>query len=151
MTTTVWRSIVVFLISIMPLVESKGAIVLARLWHLPLWLSGTLCAIGSYIPVPILLYHKQINHKKLTKKLFKIPESVQKYIERYGCWALLFGIAIPFTGLGCWVGALIARTSHMDKLRAAVCIFIGNLIAIILLTGCVHGVLTAVEHLMGLA
>lgn len=150
MVNMVWRSIAVFLMSALPLVESKGAIVVARLWHLPFWLSGTLCVLGSYIPVPILLYHKQINHVHLTKKLWTIPESVQKYIERYGCWALLVLIAIPFTGLGCWLGALIARASHLNKGRAAVCIFLGNLIAIVLLTGCVHGVVTAIEKLLGL-
>lgn len=150
MVDTVWKSIAVFLISTLPLVESKGAILLARLWHLPFWLSGSLCAVGSYIPVPILLFHKQVNHAHLTKKLWTIPDSVQKHIEHYGYWALLVLIAIPFTGLGCWLGALIARTSHMDKGQAAVCIFIGNLIAIILLTGCVHGVVTAIEKLLGL-
>ena len=150
MVDTVWKSIVVFLMSALPFVEGKGAILVARLWHLPFWLSGALCLVGSYIPVLILLYHKQVNHVHLTKKLWTIPESVQKHIERYGCWALLVLIAIPFTGLGCWLGALIARTSHMDKTRAAVCIFIGNLISIVLLTGCVHGVVTAIERLLGL-
>ena len=150
MVNTVWKSIVVFLMSALPLVESKGAILVARLWHLPLWLSGTLCVIGSYMPVPILLYHKQVNHVHLTKKLWTIPESVQKHIERYGCWALLVLIAIPFTGLGCWLGALIARTSHMDKRQSAVCIFIGNLISIILLTGCIHGIVTVIEKLFAL-
>ena len=150
MVDTVCKSIAVVFMSALPLVESKGAVLVARLWRLPLWLSCTLCVIGSYIPVPILLYHKQVNHMHLTKKLWTIPESVQKHIERYGCWALLILIAIPFTGLGCWLGALIARTSHMDKFRAAVCIFIGNLIAIILLTGCIHGAIITVEKLLGL-
>ena len=150
MTQTMWRSAAVLLLSAVPLVESKGAILVARLWRLPFWLSSVLCVIGSYIPVPILLHHKQVNHVHLTKKLWTIPESVQKHIERYGCWALLVLIAIPFTGLGCWLGALIARTSHMDKGRAAVCIFIGNLISIIFLTGCIHGVVTAFERLVEL-
>ena len=150
MIDTLWKSIAVFLISVLPLVESKGAILIARLWHLPFWLSGILCVIGSYIPVPFLLYNKQSSNMRFSKRFFKIPESVQKRIERYGCWALLVLIAIPFTGLGCWLGALIARTSRMEKGRAAVCIFIGNLIAVIFLTGCVHGIITAVEKLFGL-
>ncbi len=150
MITTAWRAVVILLLSALPLVESKGAIVLARLWHLPLWLSGSLCAVGSYIPVPILLYHTKTGRWHLPKKLVKIPASVRKYVERYGCWALLVGIAIPLTGLGCWIGALIARTLHMDKRRSAVCIFIGNVISIAILTGCVHGVATAIENLLGL-
>ena len=147
----VWKSIAVFLLSALPLVESKGAILVARLWHMSFWLSGTLCLIGSYIPVLILLYRKQDNHLHLTRKLWTIPDSLKKYIERYGCWALLVTIAIPFTGMGCWLGALIARSTHMNKNRAAVCIFIGNLIAVILLTGCIHGIVTGVEKLLGLA
>lgn len=150
MVNIVLKSIAVFLMSGLPLVECKGAILIARLWHLPLLLSGALCVLGSYAPVPILLYHAQVNHVHLTKKLWTIPASVQKYIKRYGCWALLVLIAIPFTGLGCWLGALIARTAHMDKNRAALCIFVGNLISNILLTGCVHGVVTSIEKLFGL-
>ena len=82
MIDTVWKSMVVLFMSAVPFVESKGAILAARLWHLPFWLSGALCVIGSYIPVPILLYHKQVNHVHLTKKLWTIPESVQKRIEQ---------------------------------------------------------------------
>ena len=150
MTDLVWRSIVVFCLSAVPLAESKGAILVARLWHLPFWLLVTLCVVGSYIPVLVLLYRKQDNHLHLTKKLWTMPQSLQKYIERYGCWALLVLIAIPFTGMGCWLGALIARAAHMEKNRAAACIFAGNLIAIILLTGCIHGVVTAIEKLLGI-
>ena len=145
-----WREVVIFFMSALPLVESKGAILVARLWRLPFRLSGPLCVIGSYIPVPFLLYFKPNLHLKLRKKLLEIPDSARKYIERYGSWALLVLIAIPFTGMGCWPGALIARATRMDKLRAAVGIFIGNVISVILLTGCVHGIVTAVEHLLGI-
>ena len=136
--------------SALPLVEGKGAVVVARLWHLNLWLSVALCAVGSYLPVPVLLYSKPNLHLKLAKKLGTIPDSARKYIDRYGCWALLVLISIPFTGLGCWLGALIARRTQMNRIRAAVCIFVGNLIAISLLTGCAHGILIAVEKLLGL-
>ena len=146
----IWKSIVVFFMSALPIVESKGAIVVARLWQMPLWLSGSLCAIGSYLPVPVLLFRKPNNHLKLAKKLGKVPDSVRRNIERYGSWALMVFIAIPFTGLGCWLGALIARRTHMEKKRAAIGIFIGNLVAIILLTGCAHGILLAIEKLLGL-
>ena len=150
MTGLVWKSVVVFLTSLLPLVESKGAILLARLWRLPFWLSCTLCVIGSYIPVPVLLYCKQDAHLPLTKKLQSIPNSVQSKLERYGCWALLALIAIPFTGLGCWLGALIARTTNMEKKPAAICIFFGNLIAIILLTGAIHSMIVGIETIFGL-
>ena len=150
MAELIWKSIVIFLFSAVPLSESKGAILLARLWDMPLWLSGTLCMIGSYIPVLILLFSQKTGQGPLFKKLSAIPDSVRKYIERYGCWALLVTIAIPFTGMGCWIGAFIARSSNMDKKRAAICIFFGDLIAVVLLTGCIHGIVTAVEKLIGI-
>ena len=146
----VWKSIVVFLLSAVPLSESKGAILVARLWDMPLWLSGILCMVGSYIPVLILLFGKKIGQGRLFKKLSSIPDSVQRYIEKYGCWALLVTIAIPFTGMGCWIGAFIARSSNMNKKRAALCIFIGDLIAVVLMTGCIHGIVTAIEKLIGI-
>ena len=150
MTGLAWKSAVVFLTSALPLVESKGAIMIARFWHLPFALSCALCMAGSYIPVPVLLFRKPNDHLHLTKKLGTMPDSLKKYIERYGCLALLILIAIPFTGLGCWLSALIARATHMDKKHAAICISIGNLISIILMTGCIHGIVTAIEMLLGL-
>ena len=149
MTGLWWKSAVVFLTSIFPIVESKGAIMLARLWRLPFALSGPLCALGSFIPVPFLLY-RQRSKPPLSKKLWNIPDSLRRYVERYGCWALLLLISVPFTGMGCWLGALVARATHMEKKRAALCIFLGNAIAIALLTGCVHGLVTGVEKLLGL-
>ena len=142
------RSVAVFFISMLPLVESKGAILLARLWRMPFLLSGTLCVVGSYLPVPVLLYRQGDEHVHAAKKHLNIPATVQKYIERYGCWALLVTIAIPFTGMGCWVGALLARATHMEKHKAAVCIFIGNLIAVVIMTGCIHGIVTAIGLLL---
>lgn len=150
MTGLWWKAIVVFLTSALPVVESKGAIMIARLWRLPLWLSGTLCAIGSFLPVPVLLYRQRSAPPRFFKKPWNIPDSVKKYIERYGCWALLVTIAIPFTGMGCWLGALIARAAKLEKTRAALCIFVGNVLAIVFLTGCVHGIITGIEMLLGL-
>ena len=147
---TVWRSILIFLLSAVPLSESKGAIVVARLWHLPFRLSAPLCLAGSFLPVLFLLWWNGNGHLHLPKKLSTVPPSLQKYIDKYGCWALLVTIAIPFTGMGCWLGAFLARAGKMEKKRAALCIFLGDLISVILLTGCVHGVITGLEHLLGL-
>ena len=150
MATTVWHSIAVFLVSMLPLVENKGAIVLAKVFGMPHLLSGILCALGSYIPVPLLLYTNRLNRFGQEQKRKGIPETFRKYIERYGSLALLVLIAIPFTGMGCWLGAALARIMKLNKLKAAVCIFIGNAIAVAILTGAVHGIVVAIEALLGL-
>ena len=147
--TNVWHSITVFFVSMLPLVENKGAIVLAKLFGMPHLLSGVLCAVGSYVPVPILLYTSHGKRLGREQKKKGIPEAFRKYIERFGCPALLVLIAVPFTGMGCWLGAMIARIMKLNKLKAAVCIFIGNCIAVALLTGALHGIVVGVRALIG--
>ena len=146
----VWKSLAVFFISMLPLVENKGAIVLAKFFGMPHLLSGILCALGSYIPVPLLLYTNRLNRFGHQQKTKGIPETFRKYIERYGSLALLVLIAIPFTGMGCWLGAALARAMKLKKHRAAIGIFIGDLIAVALLTGAVHGIVVAVQTLLGI-
>ena len=144
----VWKSLAVFLSSIFPIVECKGAVVLARILGVPHLLAGVLSAIGSFLPVPVVLYTQHGVRLGREQKKKGIPESIRKYVDRYGCLALLVIIAIPFTGMGCWLGAIVARVMHLDKLKAAVCIFIGNVIAVLVMTGCVHGVVTGFRLLM---
>ena len=145
----VWKSLAVYFAALVPLTECKGAVVLARMLGLSHLMTGVLSMAGSYTPVLFLLYTergRQIHMKKQRKSL---PESFQKYLSRYGCWALLVLIAIPFTGMGCWLGAILARAMKLNKVKAAICIFIGNLIAVIVMTGAVHGIVTGVQALLG--
>ncbi len=145
MVTAIWHSIVVYLTAALPLIEGKGAVVLARVLGLPLPLSNVLCIAGSYTPVPFLLYGRR--DPKLPLQIFeKLPKTVRRYVRRYGCWALLVMIAVPFTGLGCWLGALFANTMRLDKRRSALAIFVGNALAILLMTGCLSGVILAFRH-----
>ena len=146
--TMVWKSLAVFFASVLPIVECKGAVVLARFLQVPHVLTVVLCAVGSYLPALFLLYTKRGRELGLQQKKKKgIPEKFRKYLERYGSWALLVLIAIPFTGMGCWLGSMVARIMHMDKNRAAIGIFIGNFIAVLVMTGCVHGIHTGIKLL----
>ena len=140
------QTLAVCLVSMLPLVEGKGAVVLARFFGLSHLYSGVLIIVFSYVPVLFLLYTRTGHRIHLKKQRKSLPESVQKYIQRYGCAALLALIAIPFTGLGCYLGAILARVTKLNKHRAAVCIFIGNAIAIAVMMGCVHGIVLAVQH-----
>ena len=142
-----WKSAAVFFASIFPIIESKGAVVLARVLGVPHLLAGVLSAIGSFVPVPIVLYTQHGHRLGKEQKKKGIPENIRKYIDRYGCVALLMIIAIPFTGMGCWLGAIVARVMKLNKLKSAICIFIGNVIAVLVMTGCVHGVVTGFKLL----
>ena len=146
--TMVTKSLAVFFVSMIPLVEGKGAVLLAKMLKMPLLIENALAIIGSYIPVPFLLYTEWGRKVDFKKQRKEIPERVRKYVQRYGCWALLVIISVPFTGVGCWLSAIMAHAMHMDKHKAAVCIFIGNAIAIILMSGCITGIIAAVKMLI---
>ena len=145
--TMLWKSLVVYFVSVLPFAECKGAIVLARVLQVPHLLAGVVSLIGSYTPVPFLLYTKRGKQMGLEQKKKGIPEKFRTYIQRYGCLALLVMIAIPFTGMGCWIGAMLARIMRLNKLKAAVCIFIGNAIAVLVMSGAVHGIVTGLKLL----
>lgn len=132
----VWRSFFVYIMAAMPLVEGKGAVVIAQLMHMPARLSYVLSLAGSYTPVPFLLYGGWEVPLPWDGKL---PDTFKKFLDRYGCWALLVMVAVPFTGLGVWLASIAARALHLDRHKSALSIFAGNAIAVLLMTGCLSG------------
>ncbi len=147
--TGIWRPVAVYASALLPFIESRGSVLLARVLNLPVRLSSALSIAGSYTPVPFLLYAKKSPKLQSIKKK-EPPENVRRLVRQYGCWALLVLIAMPFTGLGCWLGAIIARAMRLDRRKSAVSIFIGNAIAVLLMTGCLSGVCAAAKGLLGL-
>lgn len=141
----VWRSVMIFFAAALPFVEGKGAVLLARLMHMPARLSYALSVAGSYTPVPFLIYGGWNMPLPGPEKL---PERLRSYAARFGCWALLVLIAVPFTGLGCWLGALAARALKLDKNKSALAIFAGNAIALLLMTGCLSGLFMVLERIL---
>ena len=132
-----WRMIVVFFSSFLPFCESKGSIIIAHMLHLRLVPSGVVSATGAFVPVPFILKSgvpKRSEESVGKKAVFK------KYIEQYGCWALLAMTAIPCTGVGTWLAAILARLTGVDKKKAAVAIFVGNAIATFVMVAIVAGV-----------
>ena len=143
----VWRSLMVYLTAALPMIEGKGAVLLGQIMGMPARWSYMLSVAGSYTPVPFLLYGGW------DIPLFgtdKIPATFRRYVERYGCWTLLVMISIPFTGFGCWLSAIAARALQMDKNKSALAIFVGNAIAILLMTGCLSGLFIALRSLLHL-
>ena len=141
------KSIAVFFTSAIPCMGNQIAVTLAKILHMPKLLSGVLSATGSYTPVPFLLYSKHGEQIEAAAGKKSFPEFIKKYMDRYGCLALLVLIALPFTGLGCFFGAVLARIMHLDKNRSAVCIFIENVIAVLIITGCLSGIVAVIQNI----
>lgn len=132
-----WRMVVVFFSSILPFCESKGSVLLAHMLHLRLVPSGVVSSAGAFVPVPFIL--KSGTNRKSEEAVGK-RATFKKYIEQYGCWALLAMTAIPCTGVGTWIAAILARLTGVDKKKAAAAIFIGNTIATFILIAIIAGV-----------
>ena len=121
------RELAVVLISMVPLVELRGAIELIPL-----------AVIGNMIPIPFLLFfgEKLLDWvcslgplsgfaTKYREKLLGKTGQVTRY-ERLG---LFLFVAIPLPGTGAWSGALIATLLKMPKTKALTSILCGVIIA----------------------
>lgn len=136
--TKIWQMIVVFFSSILPFCESKGSMIIAGMFHLRPVPSGIVSSAGAFVPVPFILKGGRLP-KKAEESAGK-RQFFKDIIRKYGCWALLAVVAIPCTGIGTWLGAIIARLVGVDSKRAAAAIFIGNCIATFVMAALVAGV-----------
>ncbi len=136
--TVMPKELVVFIISMIPLLELRGAILAAGLMNMEFWKTAILVIIGNMLPIPfILLFIKAIfNWMRKIKGLRAIPkfcsEKAMKHadqIEKYGVFGLFLFVAIPLPGTGAWTGALLAVLFSLKPSKALLFIFFGVILA----------------------
>ncbi len=131
------KEFIVFLVSMVPLLELRGSILAAgfmRMEFLPTYIAAVL---GNMLPIPfIFLFIKKIFAWLKTTRLKKIPEKLEAkamsksdQIEKYGYFGLLLFVAIPLPGTGAWTGSLIAVLLGMKTKKSLLFVFLGVLIA----------------------
>ncbi|MGB9609231.1 MAG: COG2426 family protein [Minisyncoccia bacterium] len=130
-----------------PINELRGTIPLAlSVYHLTIWEAFFYSAIGNIIPVFILLFLLPRITNVLMKKSRKIDKFFTWLFERtrkkfykkyslYGDLALTIFVAIPLPLTGAWTGAIAAFLFGIPYWRACGLIFLGVLIAGIIITG----------------
>ena len=138
------KQLIVFIISMLPILELRGGLIAASLLGLPPIESYLIAIIGNIIPVPfiLLLMNKILNameksrfkifnkiHSFLHKKIMKNKDS----IEKYGFWGLVLFVGIPLPGTGAWTGSIIAAFLEMDRKKAFFAILLGMLMASIIM------------------
>lgn len=132
----------VLLISMVPLIEIRGAIPYAVLWGLPLVPSIIVAVIGNMIPVPfIYLFARKVlewgKDKELIGGFFtwcleKGEKGGRKLEEKAGrglYWALFLFVGIPLPGTGAWTGMLAASILDMDFKKSTLAVLSGVLLA----------------------
>ena len=137
------KALFTFLISMVPVIELRAAIPYAIGVGIEPWLACVLAVIGNMIPVPfILLFIRRIfawmkRYEKLGRivdKLEKRAASKSETVKKYELVGLCILVAIPLPGTGAWTGALVAALLEMRIKRALPEIFIGVVIAGIVVT-----------------
>lgn len=143
--------LIVFLISMVPIVELRGAIPVAVANGLNIWISYVICILGNMLPVPfIYLFARKIlvwgSDKKFIGKFFsfcleKGEKGGKKLQSKAGNGlfiALMLFVGIPVPGTGAWTGTLAASLLDMGFKKSTIAVMCGVLIAgIIMGTGSV--------------
>lgn len=116
---TFWGQILMtFLVSMVPIIELRGALPMATGAGLDWRIAIVVAIIGNLVPVPFIIMfirkifawmRKQNNFfGKVVEKLENKAFSKRDIIDKYGPWGLWLFVAIPLPGTGAWTGALIA-------------------------------------------
>lgn len=132
------KELIVFIISLMPILELRGGLIAAALLGLNVVPAFIICLIGNLLPIPFILWliTPIFNWLKKTKHLSKIVDKIEKKalkkkdkIEKAEFFGLLFFVGIPLPGTGGWTGSLIAALIDMDKKKALCAITLGVILA----------------------
>ena len=150
---SVGKEAIVFIISMIPILELRGALLVAGpLLGVPVAKAIPLCIIGNIIPVPFILLlitpvFKWMKGTKLFKpmvdKLESKAMSKSDNIKRYEFWGLVLFVGIPLPGTGAWTGSLIAALLDVDFKKAVLAELLGIAIATVIMSFLSYGLLGA--------
>lgn len=133
--TFIGKIIMTFFISMVPVIELRGAIPIGVGAGLPFWVAVLVSVVGNLVPVPfIIIFIKKIfafMREKMPKldglvtRLENKANSKSETVQRYAFWGLFIFVAIPLPGTGAWTGALIAAMLEMPLKKAFPSILLG--------------------------
>jgi len=152
------KYLIIFFISMVPLIELRGAIPYAVGFGLPLLPSYIICIIGNMVPIPIIyLFARKVliwgKDKKIIGKFFtwcynkgeKGGEKLKEKSKNGIYIALLLFVGIPLPGTGAWTGTLAASFLDLDFKKSIIAVFLGvvlaSIIMIVLSLGIFKGIL----------
>ena len=137
------KYLLIFFVSMVPLLELRGAIPMAVTMDLDYWTALTVCVIGNMLPVPIIyLFARKVllwgAEKKYIGKFFRYfldkgERGGQKLTAAAGrgglFFALMLFVGIPLPGTGAWTGTLAASFLNMGFKSTVLAVSLGVLMA----------------------
>lgn len=143
------KELVVLIISMFPILELRGGLIAAALLGLPIERGILFALIGNIIPIPfiLLLITPIFDRLKKTKKLRPLVEKLEarsmgksEQIQKYEFLGLLLFVGIPLPGTGAWTGGLIASLLNVKLKKAVPAIFLGLLMATVIMCIITYGI-----------
>lgn len=140
------KLLTLFVVSMVPVVELRGAIPMGVAMDIPFWLNYAVCVLGNIVPVPFLVMFSDkvlrlcVKIPKIGFIFEKIIERGNKKIEKIGKYELLsvfLFVAIPLPGTGAWTGSLISALLQLNTWKASAAISLGVMSA-----GIIMGILS---------
>jgi len=146
------REIIVFIVSLMPILELRGGILAAYAMGMDFLPAFVISFIGNMLPIPFILFFiqkifeflKKTRLKNIAYYFEKKAISKSDIIDKYAYLGVLIFVAIPLPGTGAWTGALIASMLKLDIKKTFLAITIGVFIAGIIVSLISYGLLNAI-------
>ena len=152
--------LLIFFVSMVPLIDLRGAMDMAVGMDLPYWESLAVCVLGNMLPVPfIYFFARKVLHWGRDRRYIgkfctfclekgqQAEQALEAKTGRGGLFvALLIFVGIPLPGTGAWTGTLGASFLNMGFKATVAAVSLG-----VVLAGCIMGLAsTGVFHIIGL-
>ena len=144
---------VVFIVSLMPILECRGGLLVASLLKVDILEAIPICIVGNLLPLPFILLF--ITRIFAWLKNYKITRGIVEKLEARAMnksdalsngefIGLMLFVGIPLPGTGGWTGSLIAALLKMDFKKAILACFVGVLLATVIMSFVSYGLLARI-------
>ncbi len=155
---TIPPALLIFGLSMLPIVELRGAIPLGVLMKMPIESAFFWAELGNIIIVLLILKllgptseflirHSKFFQNFFTKLFAFTRKKHSRKFEKFGTALIVLLTATPLPGTGAWTGALLAFLFDINYFRAVGLIFIGNIVAGMLISFGIGGTLEIFKFL----
>lgn len=131
--------LVTFIVSMLPILELRGGLIVGALFKLPYWKALLLSVAGNIIPIPFILFALTPIFRWLKEHVGFLRPLIEKYeakadekkdkIAKAEFWGLMLFVGIPLPGTGAWTGGFIASVLGVNWKKAVCAILLGLVMA----------------------
>lgn len=138
----------VFFMSMLPLVELRGGVILGTALGLPWYINLPVCVIGNMVPIPFILMfipkildwlEKFKPFKPIVGWLRRRAEKNSEKIVTTSFIGLFLFVALPIPGTGAWTGSLVSSLFSLPRWRSFFTVLLGVIACGVIMTLACYG------------